>query len=95
MTPEEEVRRAGKAREILENEMFKESFAAIESAILMGLRQSALKDAEMREKLVARYDILHTLRDQLQSHMESGVLALEEIRQKSLIGQGEWNAVDQ
>ena len=70
---------------ILEDEIFKEAFSEIEQALLRGIRQTALKDAELRERLCARYDILHTLRDQLQTYMESGVLAIEEIRQKSLL----------
>ena len=85
MTPEEEIRRAGKAKMILEDEMFKEAFSEIEQALLMGIRRTGMTDVKLREKLCARYDILHTLKDQLHSYMESGVLAVEEIRRKSLL----------
>lgn len=75
MTPEEEVVRAGRAREVLDNEMFKEAVADIEQALLIGIRRSAFKDAELREKLCQRYALLHDLRDQLSTHMETGELA--------------------
>ncbi len=84
MTPEEEIRRADKAKQILENEMFKEAFSEIETAILIGLRQTAFKDEKLREKLCARYDLLHSLKDQLRTLMESGVLAEEELRRKTI-----------
>lgn len=85
MTLEEEIRRAGKAREILTNEIFKEAFRDIEAALLAGIRQAAFTDDKMREKLCMRYDLLHILRDQIQTHMETGMLAEEEIRRKGLL----------
>ena len=84
MTPEEELIRAGKAKEVLEHEMFKEAFNEIESALLRGIRQTAFTDEKTREKLCMRYDLLHSLRDQLKTYIESGVLAAEEIRQRDL-----------
>ena len=84
MTPEDELRQAGKAREVLENEAFKEAFNEIEAAILRGLRQTAFKDSELREKLCARYDLLHSLRDQLQSFIDTGAFAEEEIRRRTI-----------
>lgn len=84
MTPEEEIRKAGKANEILENELFKEAFSEIEGAILGGIRRAAFKDSDLREKLCQQYVILHSIRDQLKTYMESGVLANEELRQRSM-----------
>ena len=83
-TPEEEVIRAGRAREVLENDLFKEAFANIEEAILDGIRRSAFVDALLREKLCAQYSLLHTLRDQLTTFMETGQMAAETIRQQSI-----------
>ncbi len=80
----EEIRKAGKAREILTNECFKEAFQAIETAILFGLRRSAIVDEKMREKLCMRYDILHTLREQIESFIETGMLAEETLRRKEM-----------
>lgn len=85
MTPEEEIVRAGKAKEILENEMFKEAFDKIESALLDGIRRSAFVDERLREKLSQRYASLHDIRDQLKSVVETGEMAEEQIRQASLL----------
>ncbi len=81
MTPEEEIQRAGRAREVLENEMFKEAVSDIEQALLMGIRQSAFKDKELREKLCHRYALLHDLIQQLQSRMETGEMAKTMLQQ--------------
>ncbi|TFH50922.1 MAG: hypothetical protein E4H01_01165 [Lysobacterales bacterium] len=88
MTPEEEVIRAGRAREVLENEMFKEAVADIEQALLTGIRHSAFKDEDLREKLCARYALLHDLIQQLKSHMETGELAQASMRDrlKAVVG---------
>lgn len=82
MTPEEEVRRAGRAREVLENEMFKEAISDLEQALLMGIRQSAFKDEVLREKLCHRYSLLHDLIQQLRTHMETGELAQASMGQR-------------
>lgn len=84
MTPEEEIVKAGKAKEVLENPLFKDAVRALEEALLLGIRQSAFKDEVLREKLCQRYCLLHDLVGQLQTHMESGLLAEEEIRRRSI-----------
>jgi len=75
MTPEDEVRRAGKANEILDSAVFKEAFGEIEEAILSGIRRAPIKDVELRDKLCQQYVSLHTIRDQLRTYIESGKLA--------------------
>lgn len=75
MTPEEEVRRADKAKQILDSDVFKEAFGEVEGALLLGIRRTAFKDAELREKLCQQYQLLHNLRDQLRTYIESGKLA--------------------
>lgn len=84
MSLEDEVRRAGKAKDLLENELFKGAVRAIEEALLLGIRQSAFKDEALREKLCHRYSLLHDLVGQLEVHIETGQLAEEEIRLKTL-----------
>jgi hypothetical protein len=79
-----ESRRAGKAKEILDNELFKEAVRAIEEALLFGIRQSAFKDKELREKLCDRYSVLHEIVGQLRNHIETGELAIEEIRRRTV-----------
>ena len=51
MTPEEELQRAGRAEQILGDDLFKEAVKEVEDALLNGIKLSPIKDAEMREKL--------------------------------------------
>ena len=82
MTPEEEIVRAGRAREVLENELFKEAVREIETALLRGIQTSAFKDELLREKLCHRYSLLHDLVDQLKTYMETGQLGEATMAQK-------------
>ena len=84
MTPDEELQRAGRAEQILGDSLFKEVVQEIESALLLGIRQSAFKDAELREKLCQQYTLLHSLVGQFRTYMETGKLAEETIRRKTL-----------
>ena len=83
-TREQEIIRAGKAREILENELFKGAVRAIEESLFFGMRQAAIKDSELREKLAVRYAVLHDLIGQIRIHIETGELAQEEIRRRTM-----------
>lgn len=84
MTPEEEVRRADKAKQITENSLFKEAFAEVEEALLRGIRSSPFNAVELREKLCQQYMLLHNVRSVLITHMETGRLAEETLKQQSL-----------
>ena len=84
MTPEEELIRSGKAKEVLENELFREAVKDIETALLTGIHRSAFTDEKLREKLSQRYALLQDLVGQLKTHMETGRLAEETIRRKNI-----------
>jgi len=85
MSLDEEVRLAGKSREVLTNDAFKHAFGEIEQSLLDGIKRCPLKDVDLREKLCLSYTILHQLRDQLQSLIDTGRMAEEEIKQKTLM----------
>ena len=84
MSPEEELVRAGKAREILAEPLFKECVSVIREALIAGIRRSAFTEEKLREKLCQRLALLEELVGQLQTVMETGTLAEETIRQKSI-----------
>ena len=84
MTLEEELQRASRAESILGDELFKEAVREIEQALLNGIRMSAFKDAELREKLCQQYTLLHSLVGQFRSYMETGKLAEETIIRKNI-----------
>lgn len=84
MTPEEEIQRAEKARQILEEPLVKEAFSILEDAFLNGIQTSAVKDCELREKICQMLISLRALKQHLVSTMETGKFAQEQLRQQTL-----------
>lgn len=84
---QEEVRRAGRAQEVLENATFKDAVSQVEQALLHGMKNTAIADEKLRLRLLDRYELLHSLVDVLRSTMETGQFAkqqLEEMEKKSV-----------
>lgn len=86
MTPEEELQRAARAESILGDDLFKDAVREIEEALLSGIRQTAFKDAELREKLCQQYTLLHSLIGQFRTHMETGKFAEATMQQRLKAG---------
>lgn len=80
----EEVRLAGKAGDVLKSEAFKHAFNTIEEALLGAMRSSAIQDEKLRLRLLDKYESLHALRDCLQSMVTTGLMAEEQLRQKTI-----------
>lgn len=76
---EKEVRRAERAKQIINDEVFQAAVSSLRDALLLGIRQSAFKDEKLREKLCARYALLEELVTQLQAVMETGAMAKEQL----------------
>ena len=85
MSPEEELRRAERAKQILNDEIFSEAVQQIRDGLLLGLRNTAFKDVKLMEKLCQRYCVLEDMIGLLQSTMETGEFAKQEIERLSLI----------
>ena len=75
MTPEQEIDRAGRAHEILDNEVFKDAVSQIEDALLSGIKRAPLKDAELRERICAQIVALETILNALRTTIDTGKLA--------------------
>ena len=84
MSPEEELQRAVRAEQILGDDLFMEAVKAVETALLTGIKMSPIKDAELREKLCQQYIQLSAVVDQLRGYMETGKLAAETIKQRTI-----------
>ena len=84
MTPEEELVRAGRARDILSEPLVKEALNTMREAFISGIRRSAFVDDKLREKLCHRLAILEEFVSQLETVIETGKMAEETIRQKTL-----------
>ena len=78
---EEEARKGSKARQFLDDPVFAESVRDVEEALLNGIKRSAFKDSDLREKLCQQYMLLHSVLDQLRTRIDTGKMAEEEIRQ--------------
>lgn len=75
MTPDEEVKKAERARQILEDPVFADAISQVNEALLAGMRNAAIVDEKLRLRLLDRYEILHALLDVLRSTIETGKLA--------------------
>lgn len=84
MSPEEEIRRAGKAHEVLENEVFREAVSAIRNAIEHARLNSGATDVALREKLYAQELGLEAVLTNLRTYIETGMLAEETLRRRGL-----------
>lgn len=83
MEPEEEVKRAGRAREILENELFKEAVSEIEEALKEGRLRAPATDNALRDKLWAQEVALYAIIQKLTTHIETGQLAQQTLLEKA------------
>ena len=79
MTPEEEIRRADKAKQIIENSLFAGAFEEVGQALLQGMRSAPIADDKLRLRLLERYELLYSLKQVLETHMETGVLAAKQL----------------
>jgi hypothetical protein len=86
LTPEEELQRAARAEQILGDSLFQDAVKEIETALLNGIRLTAFKDAELREKLCQQYTLLHSLVGQFKTYMETGKLAEATLKQRAIAG---------
>jgi len=82
--PEEELSRASEAEAILKNPRFADAVKEVENALLEGIKRSAFKDSELREKLCQQLINLHSVVGQLRTYLETGRLAEETIKQRNL-----------
>jgi hypothetical protein len=79
MTPQEEMERAERARQILADPFFTEHVSQIEQALLGAIRRTAFVDEKLREKLTHRWTALHDVLAALRSTMETGRLAAKQL----------------
>jgi hypothetical protein len=82
MTPEEELARANRARDVLENEAVIAAFEALEQDLLDKWKSSPARDAVGRESLWNYLQMAYKLREQLTKTMEAGKLAQVNIQHK-------------
>jgi len=88
---EEEVRSGQNAERILNDELFKDSFAYLRDLYLTEWENSPVRDPEGRERLWLAIKILATVENHITTIMQTGKLAdrqLEELTKEVSVGRG-------
>lgn len=81
-TEHEEIVRANRAREVLENPIFQESLQTLRNDIEQQWRTSPARDAEGREHLWVMQKLLTRIVGHLEQTMLTGRMAAETLRSK-------------
>lgn len=74
--------RGARAKEILENELYIESFEIIKNEVMTAWQQSPSRDLEGREKLYLMLAMLNKVQSTLQTVLETGKIAQHELTHK-------------
>jgi len=80
MTPHEEIDRARRASELLENELLSAALDAIESEVVEQWAACPARDAEGKEALWQLMKTSHKFRAILRGYIDTGKLATEQLR---------------
>lgn len=81
MTPEEEISRADRAKRIVEDELYQESFEVVRKHILKKWQETGPGQAEEREDLYRQLMLLEKLKGTLTYYMQNGTLAIFRLEQ--------------
>lgn len=84
MTPEEEVIRAERARQLLEEPLLKEAFSFVRESIVQRIETGPINNLGLNEKLCDELRALYAVKQMLISHVETGKLAEETLKQRSM-----------
>lgn len=81
-TPEEEIIRAGQAREVLDATVFREACQHIEQSLSEQRRKVPLRDTDMHTRLILTEQLWLNLKDWLEQTAQTGRFAEFEIAQR-------------
>ncbi len=79
MTPQKELERADRAKRILDDELYQETFTAVKEHLTRKMLGTAPKDTEEREQYFLQIVLLDKLRSTLNWYLEGGKVALARI----------------
>jgi hypothetical protein len=78
---EQAVAKAGRAQELLDNELLDEAFTSLEKNYIAAWRATIIDDAPAREKLFLAINIVGKVRGHLTSVVANGKLAQAELKE--------------
>jgi predicted TPR repeat methyltransferase len=82
LTPEEEIIRAERCKQILGDKYVKEALGEIREAIVTQWAKAPIKDGEFQGKMHALYNAVDKFEELLRIHVESGKIASHELERK-------------
>ena len=81
---EDEVRLAGKAKDVLQHEAFKYAFSTVRDALLAAMEATPIENDKMKLRLVDKYEALISLKACLQNMVDTGLMAEQELKKKTI-----------
>ena len=75
----QEVRRSDKAKQILENPIFKESIEKLKNLYTQSLFNTGAKEQDTREKLWLAYNVVGKVEDHIKEILDTGKLATKQL----------------
>jgi hypothetical protein len=75
----QEVRRSDKAKQILENPIFKESIEKLKDLYTQSLFNTGAKEQDTREKLWLAYNVVGKVEDHIKEILDTGKLATKQL----------------
>ena len=85
MSPDEEIRRANEAQQLLNNSYLKAAFEAVEKSVLDQMDEVSLRDVDMHTRLIIARKTIHAVKRFLERHIETGELAKLQIEKRGVV----------
>lgn len=79
----DEISRGRRAKQLVENELFQEAFAAAQDSILHQMDKVPIKDAEMHTRLILAKQMLGAVKQYLEAVINTGEMADISLNQKA------------
>lgn len=88
MSPEEEVIRAGEARQMLGSNIFMDACKRVEEGLAEQRRRVPVRDTDMHTRLIITEQLWANIKDWLQQTADTGQLASFQIQQREAAKRG-------
>ena len=83
MTPEEEIVRAERARQLMSDPLLQETLETLKQGYIEAWARTPIKDSELREHIWGLYCATMKFEEILQSTLDSGKLAAQQLKLKA------------
>ena len=80
-----ELERSARAKELLENPVFKEAFSAVRNELISGIETCPIGDVDMQHDLTLSLQLMKRIRGKLERWVEDGKLESKKIEQEGLM----------